>query len=222
MKIKPIIRTTIIIAAVVIIGVVGYKVFFNKSSAPASALQTTAGVGAGQPTPPSNTVSSTSSTAFVGQDFLTLLLNVQSIKLDDSIFSNKEFTLLQDFNRPIPPDTNPGRPNPFAPLGIDGGAGTASSQITTSNPSSVTATTSTLNGALLVAMPGVTRWFEYGATANLGAMTTPKAQSTQGAFAEIISGLLPNTTYYVKAVASINGTIVSGNVLSWKTAQASR
>ena len=142
---------------------------------------------------------------------------MQSIKLDDSIFSSKGFTVLQDFNRPIPPDTNPGRQDPFAPLGQDGS--TSGAVVSTSNPSSITTTASTLNGSLSQADGGTTRWFEYGTTPALGSMTPPMTQTTPGAFADQITGLSPNTTYYVQASALIGGTTVNGNIVTWTTAQ---
>jgi hypothetical protein len=55
----------------------------------------------------------------VAQDFLNLLLNVKSIKLDDSIFSDSAFLSLHDSSITLIPDGNEGRINPFAPLGTD-------------------------------------------------------------------------------------------------------
>ncbi len=217
---KHLIRNIIIIAVVIILGLVGYKIFFSgKAAAPTAALQTTAGVGAGTSGAPQVATTSAASAGdtSVGQDFLTTLLSVESITLDDSIFKNKGFALLQDFNRPIPPDDNPGRPNPFAPIGVDGAAGTA--QVSTSNPSSITSTSSTLNGTLVASDPNATRWFEYGTTSSFGQMTAPKTQTIPGAFAEAVTGLLSNTTYYVRADASVGGSTIIGNTLTWRTAQ---
>jgi hypothetical protein len=180
------------------------------------ALATTAGVpGAGVAIVPGATGEAGLA---VGREFLSLLLNIRSLKLDDSIFSNQAFVALQDFSRPIPPDTNPGRPNPFAPLGADSTG--VSTQVATSNPSSVTASGTTLNGTLSIGNASVTRWFEYGTSESLGTKTAAKVQNTPGAFAETITGLSPDTTYYVKAVASIGGTTVAGNLITWKTALA--
>lgn len=55
----------------------------------------------------------------VSDDFLTLLLSVKSIKLDDTIFSDNAFNTLRDSSITLVPDGNEGRPNPFAPLGVD-------------------------------------------------------------------------------------------------------
>lgn len=52
-------------------------------------------------------------------DFLTTLLNIKNIKLDDTIFSSDAFKNLKDFSIQLVQDVKEGRPNPFAPLGID-------------------------------------------------------------------------------------------------------
>lgn len=66
----------------------------------------------------------------IAQDFLTLLLSVKNIKLDDSIFSNEAFVGLRDSSIVLTPDGNEGRPNPFAPLGSDLTASTISAPAT--------------------------------------------------------------------------------------------
>ncbi len=55
----------------------------------------------------------------VAREFLTLLLSVKSIKLDDAIFSDNAFLSLRDSTIVLIPDGNEGRPNPFAPIGTD-------------------------------------------------------------------------------------------------------
>lgn len=54
------------------------------------------------------------------KDFLTLLLNVKNIKLDDAIFSDVAFNSLRDSSIILTPDGTEGRPNPFAQFGNDG------------------------------------------------------------------------------------------------------
>lgn len=58
-------------------------------------------------------------TAFIAKDFLSLLLNVKNIKLDDTIFSEIAFDSLRDSSIILVPDGNEGRPNPFAQFGSD-------------------------------------------------------------------------------------------------------
>ncbi len=208
-KKSKIIRNIIIFVVIFVLAVVGYKMFFGKTEK-APALKTTANT-----TAPATTRGTTANTS-VGADFLALLTSIQTIHLDDSIFSSKAFLVLQDFNRPIPADTNPGRPNPFAPIGAD--SAVVSNQVSTSSPSSITGTMTILNGTLSVGGAATSRWFEYGTTTALGTMTAPKTQQNPGAFAETIDKLIPNTTYYAKAGATIDGVIVGGNIVTWKTA----
>ena len=56
----------------------------------------------------------------IAQDFLSLLLNVKNIKLDDAIFSDVAFISLDDSNSiTLIPDGTEGRINPFAQFGND-------------------------------------------------------------------------------------------------------
>ena len=57
--------------------------------------------------------------SLLAREFLTLLLSVRSINLNDSIFADNTFLSLRDSSIVLVPDGNEGRPNPFAPLGID-------------------------------------------------------------------------------------------------------
>lgn len=214
---KSTLRVIIILAIVTVIGIVLYSIFFKNSDTPAtgnSSLSTTAGAPIADTANVSGAALADAEAA--SRDFLALLLNIRSIKLDDSLFANPSFATLQDLSRPINPDTNPGRVNPFAPLGTDSNA--VSTQVTTSNPSAIGGATSTLNGVLSIGASSVTRWFEYGSSPSLGLKTPAKIQETPGAFAESVAGLTPGTVYYVKAFASIGGQTVSGALVSWKTA----
>lgn len=55
----------------------------------------------------------------VAREFLTLLLSVKSIKIDDIIFSDDAFNSLHDSSITLIPDATEGRLNPFAPIGSD-------------------------------------------------------------------------------------------------------
>jgi len=59
------------------------------------------------------------SSPVVAKDFLTLLLSVKNIKLDDSVLSDPAFSNLHDSSIVLVPDGNEGRPNPFAQFGND-------------------------------------------------------------------------------------------------------
>ena len=70
-------------------------------------------------------------------DFLTWLLSVKSINLDTSVFSDPAFVSLNDSSILLTPDGTEGRPNPFAPIGVDVSlvvpSGTSSTTTTLSN-----------------------------------------------------------------------------------------
>jgi len=114
----PKIRNIIIFAAIAIILILIY-VFFIKSPANNQAdlvsSTTLPNVGAAN----GGAVNTSNGNSLNNQNFLTLLLSVQNIKLSDSIFSDPAFTSLHDSSVPLTPDPNPGRPNPFAQFGSD-------------------------------------------------------------------------------------------------------
>lgn len=155
----------------------------------------------------------------VSDKFLALLLNMRTIKLDQSIFSDSTFTSLRDFSTTINPETNPGRVNPFAPIGIDA-AGAVPLSVTTSPVINITRNTATFAGVLPSNAVVTRRFFEYGTTS-----VTPLPNSTTGvpgdlvtgAFVFNITGLTPNTTYYVRAATLANGVTTYGQLVSFKT-----
>lgn len=55
----------------------------------------------------------------VGQEFVTLLLKLNDIKLDNKIFGSIAFLKLQDFTKALTSLNNEGRINPFAPVGAE-------------------------------------------------------------------------------------------------------
>lgn len=80
----------------------GFYYFFNKNT-PQEA----------------NITSSTSNSTSVGNVANTQVNNVSGIRLDTSIFSNPAFLSLRDSSVILIPRGNEGRPNPFAPIGVD-------------------------------------------------------------------------------------------------------
>ncbi len=63
---------------------------------------------------------SNSSGLAVGNSFLSLLLSVKSVRLDDSIFSEAAWSSLNDSSVVLNPVSgDEGRSNPFAPIGVD-------------------------------------------------------------------------------------------------------
>lgn len=80
---------------------------------------------------------SASGSSDVEQEILQLLMDVQSIRLDSSIFQDPAFATLRDFSREIVQEPS-GRENPFAPVG---GAAVAGAVVdfgtSTTTPSSI-------------------------------------------------------------------------------------
>lgn len=102
-------KQTIIAIIIIIIAFIGFKMFFVDQSSTGSTL-TSEVAGPGQ---------------FIdGQAILVLLNRLNQVSLDSSIFSNKVFTSLVNFEKPIE-EQAVGRPNPFLPIGIDGSNPTA-------------------------------------------------------------------------------------------------
>lgn len=90
-------RNSIIAVAVVLLGVLGYVLFFGGAEEGALSRETPA-------------------TESVGRDLLATLLELKSIDLDEALFQHPAFRALSDFGVAIPPQPL-GRVNPFAPLG---------------------------------------------------------------------------------------------------------
>jgi len=55
----------------------------------------------------------------VDTEFLSILLSIKNIRLNDTIFSSLAFTSLRDSSITLDPDGTEGRKNPFAPIGFD-------------------------------------------------------------------------------------------------------
>jgi hypothetical protein len=108
-KIKNIILFTVIAAALIL----AYVFFFKKAPEQAPLVSSS-----GVPVLPAV---SSDQTSEIGRDFLSVLLNVKNIRLNDSIFSDSAFLSLHDSSILLIPTANEteGRPNPFAPIGSD-------------------------------------------------------------------------------------------------------
>lgn len=95
--------------------------FFSQHKLIAAILIVVVLVGAwyalsGSSTPaPTLTVTSVAGSDTADQTLVATLLQLRSVKLDATIFSDPAFLALQDFSTPIVSEPV-GRPNPFAPL----------------------------------------------------------------------------------------------------------
>lgn len=95
--IKTNLKNILIFGGLLVAIVVGYSYFFSGDGSDAPLVATT----------PAQTTA--------GGDLLGLLLNLRSLRLDDSVFSNPVFRRLTNFGVEIPEEPL-GRSNPFAPL----------------------------------------------------------------------------------------------------------
>lgn len=91
-------KNIIIIAVIIVIAAFAYNLFVGKTD---DSLLT-------------SEVKGTENSA-LETDLLSILIDLRSITLDDSIFSNQAFMSLRDFGQDIVPEPV-GRENPFAPV----------------------------------------------------------------------------------------------------------
>ena len=109
------IKTILILVAAAVVLVLIYILFIKKGPADVALISSTGTTGevSMTNTPIDN------ATLEVSQDFITTLLSVKSIKLDDTIFKEPSFISLRDSSIILVQDGNEGRPNPFAPIGSE-------------------------------------------------------------------------------------------------------
>jgi len=119
----------IIISAVIIVALVLVYIFFiKKAPDPGNLTSSTSSPTGLAALSPTNTTGAQDAT--VDTEFLSILLSVKNIKLNDSIFSDKAFINLRDSSIVLTPDGTEGRTNPFAPIGLD----TTNTQVNTNLP----------------------------------------------------------------------------------------
>ena len=110
----------IIIVVVLVVAFIAYTIYTNGTPATDSAsLQRTTADGSVT----SNAVQATGAIVpnnELAKQFVDQLLAIQSINLKISFFSDPVFTSLVDNHKGIDPQPI-GRPNPFAPIGVDSG-----------------------------------------------------------------------------------------------------
>lgn len=151
--------------------------------------------------------------------FLTTLVSLKNIDIDTTFFENNSFGLLKD-NR-VKLDTElikPGRSNPFSTINTSyTDSKKVSSNVITDLPTQITDTTVVLNGTINTSSSVTDIYFEYGKTETLGTSTLTVKQSLVGTFIKTVSGLNPQTTYFSKACAKINGIALCGEIVSFTT-----
>jgi len=118
---NPKLKNAIIFIVIGIAMVAIYLVFIKKDPEQSNLTVSSQGNAAN---PTASTTSGAVSSANVvdsglSKDFLSVLLSIQNITLDDSIFSDLAFMNLKDSTILLVPDGSEGRPNPFAPIGSE-------------------------------------------------------------------------------------------------------
>lgn len=170
------------------------------------------------------------------QDVLRQINDLDQINLNTEIFDSPEFLSLKDISQELPTPTDVGRPNPFAPIGVDVGTvfsddfsqvvtfqDTGADQgfvpifVQTNQVQNVGQRSATASGE--TAIPTTTsRWFEWGTNQNT-VNKTAKQTGVEASFTATLTGLNPDTMYYVKSAVEDNGLVTYGNLISFKTAK---
>ncbi len=155
-------------------------------------------------------------------EFSILLSTISSISIDTTLFTNSAYRALRDYPITLGVDTK-GRPNPFAPIGVDSGAISGIAPVTqvqfdTIQPAKVTATTAEFGAqGILSNAETATVVFEYGTNDLLGSATAPVPLGKNGTVLYRVTDLAPATTYYVRAVLAQGSITVPGNIMTFTT-----
>ncbi len=115
-------KTFLILLVIVVFGAIVYLLVSDTDFISSGNTNSPLATSSGQPVSglaTSNTAAAAIDAQVVSQEFLTQLLNIRSIKLRDDIFSRPSFISLTDFTIQLIQPGNEGRPNPFAPFGVD-------------------------------------------------------------------------------------------------------
>jgi len=111
-------KNIIIFAVVAVLLILGYIFFIKPAPEQQDLISSSTGSTSNTASSGTNTGDNSSS---ISNNFLSILLSVKSIKLNDQIFSDAAFINLHDSSillTPLSPGDE-GRPNPFAPIGSD-------------------------------------------------------------------------------------------------------
>lgn len=201
------------IVVIVIAGIIFATSFLgSKTPVPAkstSPLSSTTGV---IPLPGATTSKSSA------DEFSTLLSSVKSITIDTSLFNNPAYKMLRDFPVSLGSDVV-GRTNPFAPIGSDIGTGIPEDIVVqTLQSGKITGTTAEFGAQITVAdtVPSNVV-FEYGTSDTFGSVTPAITFTKSGTVLFTASKLLPETTYYVRAIAVRGSNTTTANITSFTT-----
>jgi len=112
-------KIIIILVIFALVGV-GASLFLGGEGQTTNQLQSLgSGTTAAPLTQNATTNTSVADTEEINREFISMLLNLQTINLNDDIFSEPAFQALVDNTVRLNQPGNQGRPNPFAPIGTD-------------------------------------------------------------------------------------------------------
>ncbi len=151
-------------------------------------------------------------------EFSNLLSSIKRITIDTSLFDNPAYKMLRDFPVSLGSEIV-GRTNPFAPIGSDAGStSTADVFVDTLQSGKVTSTTAEFGAQITVADTVPTSVvFEYGVNDTFGSATSPVVVTKNGTTLVTVTKLIPQTTYYVRAIAVRGSLTTTGNTTSFTT-----
>ena len=171
------------------------------------------------------------------QSILIQVNDLDKITLNTHIFEDPEFLNLKDSSKDLPQPSDVGRPNPFAPIGVDIGevpgdnsmpqnladmvpdTNFASTQnlATTKEVQNIGNHSATFVGSTTVTGT-TTRWFEYGINPSVVNKLT-KQTGSDSTFTGTAGNLKANTLYFVRSAVENNGVISYGSIVQFRTAQ---
>ncbi len=197
----------VILVIALIIGATTFMSNGKRTTQTDTSLSSSKGAGVTSMAPQNNT------------EFSSLLSTIKGIEIDTSIFSNEAYMTLRDYPVILGSDII-GRPNPFAPIGLDApvGGSTTEVQFETLQPAKITSTTAEFGAQALVSSNvQTTVIFEFGTSALLGSATSPLPLPKNGTVLFTALGLRPATTYYVRAVLAQGSKTTLGNTMTFTT-----
>lgn len=164
-------------------------------------------------------------TSEIGNDeFSALLSRISRITINTALFKNPAYMTLRDYPVVLGTDLV-GRTNPFAPIGSDGPIqvpGSTAVSIQTLQPAKITSTTAELGAQ--ITLPNIVPTsviFEYGPSDMFGSVSTPVIATKSGAVLTTITQLVPETTYYVRAIAVRGAETTTAQTMTFITPKAS-
>ncbi len=115
-------KKIIIAVVILVLIVVGASFFSGEGGNTTNPLQSLGSGTSGSPlaTNAGAVTAGNTNTDEINREFISILLNLESINLSDDIFSEPAFVALVDNTVRLNQPGNEGRPNPFAPIGVDG------------------------------------------------------------------------------------------------------